>query len=182
MESLAVEWPTHYSPANSPVHVRNELSMPSAPEVVWAWLIRAKLWPEWYENSSNVRFLQGSPPDLALGTRFRWKTFGVTIESTVLEFVPGQRIAWDADGVGVDAYHAWVLHRTEQGCHVLTEETQHGWAARLQSLLRPARCTSITSYGWKAFEVRLPRGSRLRLERGRALFKESPMPQTLQRK
>ena len=113
--------------------------MQAAPEVIWAWLIRATRWPTWYENSAKVRFLQGNPPDLALGTRFRWKTFGVTIESTVLEFVPEERIAWDAQGVGVDAYHAWVLHRTAQGCHVLTEETQHGWLARAGDLLMPRR-------------------------------------------
>ena len=113
--------------------------MQAAPEVVWAWLIRATRWPTWYENSARVRFLEGDPPDLALGTRFRWKTFGVTIESTVLEFVPEEHIAWDAHGVGVDAYHAWVLHRTAQGCHVLTEETQHGWLARAGDLLMPRR-------------------------------------------
>jgi uncharacterized protein YndB with AHSA1/START domain len=117
----------------------NELAMPVAPEAVWACLIRAERWPEWYKNSANVKFLQGSPPDLAEGTRFRWKTFGVTIESTVLEFVPGERIAWDAHGLGVDAYHAWLLTRTAQGCHVLTEETQHGWLASAGNLLMPNR-------------------------------------------
>jgi hypothetical protein len=136
---VQVKWPPHYAPGNSPVHVRNELAMPVAPEVVWAWLIRAKRWPWWYKNSANVKFLQGRPPDLAPGTRFRWKTFGVTIESTVLEFVPGERIAWDAHSLGVDAYHAWVLQRTAQGCHVLTEETQRGWLARLGDLLMPRR-------------------------------------------
>jgi hypothetical protein len=139
METLAVEWPTHYAPGNSPVHVRNELTMPVAPEVVWAHLIRAVEWPCFYDNSDHVRFLEGSPPDLAKGTRFRWKTFGVTIESTVREFKRGERIAWDAQGLGVDAYHAWVLQRTPGGCHVLTEETQHGWLAWLGSKLMPHR-------------------------------------------
>ena len=73
--------------------LRNELEMASAPETVWAWLIRAQLWPTWYPNSANIVFLTGQPPDLAFGTRFRWKTFGVTIESTVLEFVPYERLS-----------------------------------------------------------------------------------------
>ena len=42
----------------------------------------------WYENAANVTFLEGHPPDLGPGVRFRWKTFGVTLESKVLEFVP----------------------------------------------------------------------------------------------
>lgn len=140
MESLEIRWPPHYAPANCPVHVRNELSMDVAPEAVWAWLVRAKLWPEWYRNSSDVEYLEGSDSqDLVIGTRFRWKTFGVTIESTVLELEPGRRIGWDAHGLGVDAYHAWALSRTERGCHLLTEETQHGWLARLGSRLMPNR-------------------------------------------
>lgn len=139
MESLEVQWPPHYTPGNCPVHVRNELAMDVAPETVWAWLVCARRWPEWYKNASDVQYLEGGSDDLAKGTRFRWKTFGVTIESTVLELVPGQRIGWDAHGLGVDAYHAWVLRRTALGCHLLTEETQHGWLARLGNLLMPNR-------------------------------------------
>jgi uncharacterized protein YndB with AHSA1/START domain len=135
-----VRWPDPYAPAVSPVHVRNELEMAASVEHVWAWLIRAKLWPAWYANSANVQFLQGTEPDLDAGTRFRWRTFGVTIESEVKEFLPKQRIAWDAHSFGVDAYHAWVLRETPQGgCHVLTEETQHGSLARLQKRVLPNR-------------------------------------------
>jgi len=107
--SNKILWPSRYDPANCPVHVRNELATASNPETVWAWLIRAQLWPTWYPNSANIQFLLGQPPDLALGTRFRWKTFGVTIESTVLEFKPYQRLAWDAHGNGLNGYHAWLI-------------------------------------------------------------------------
>ena len=124
-------WPSRYEPVNCSVHVRNEFAMASPPETVWAWLIRAKLWPTWYPNSANIQFLSGQSPDLALGTRFRWKTFGVTIESTVLEFMPYERLAWDAHSTGLDAYHAWLIQKTSQGCNVLMEETQRGWLARL---------------------------------------------------
>jgi hypothetical protein len=113
--------------------------MDAPPDVVWAWLIRAQLWPSWYVNAAHIRFLDGTPPDLSAGARFRWKTFGVSLESTVREFVPGERIAWDARGPGVDAYHAWVISATARGSHVLTEETQHGWLARLANFLMPWR-------------------------------------------
>ncbi len=113
------------------------LAIDSAQETVWAWLIRAQLWPIWYPNSANVKFLSGNPPDLALGTQFRWKTFGVTIESKVFEFVPYERLAWDAHGRGLNAYHAWLIQKTSQGCNVITEESQHGWLAKLGKTLRP---------------------------------------------
>jgi uncharacterized protein YndB with AHSA1/START domain len=135
----AIRWPDHYAPARCPIHVSNELAIAAPVESVWAWLVRAPLWPSWYPNSANVRFLDGAPPDLALGTRFRWKTFGVTIQSSVRELVPCERIAWDAHALGLDVYHAWLLQRTPEGCHVLTEETQHGWIARAGALLMPGR-------------------------------------------
>jgi hypothetical protein len=86
-----------------------------------------------------VRFISGPPPDLAVGTRFGWKTFGVHLESTVQEFVPPERLAWDARGRGVDAYHAWLLVRTAEGCNVVTAEVQRGWLARLQNMFLPSR-------------------------------------------
>jgi hypothetical protein len=134
-----IVWPNRYEPANCPVHVRNELAMTSKPEIVWEWLIRAKLWPTWYPNSANVQFLSGEPSDLGLNTRFRWRTFGVTLESTVLEFVPFERLGWDAHGRGFDGYHAWLITKTSEGCNVVTEETQRGFAARLQKVLAPKR-------------------------------------------
>ena len=138
-EKSKVHWPERYKPENCPVHIRNELDMAAAPEYVWAWLIRATLWPAWYSNSANVKIIHGPGPDLTEGTRFRWKTFGVTITSTVHEFVPGQRIAWDAHAPGLDVYHAWVLRPSSKGCHVLTEETQHGFIARMGGFFMPNR-------------------------------------------
>ena len=134
-----VQWPSHYEPSKCPVHVRNELAMAASQDRVWAWLTRVTLWPTWYINSANVQILEGSAQCLTKGTRFRWKTFGVTITSTVLEYIPEERIAWDAHAFGIDAYHAWVLQQSDQGCRVLTEETQHGWLARLGKLLMPKR-------------------------------------------
>jgi uncharacterized protein YndB with AHSA1/START domain len=126
-----IQWPKGFETENCSVHVHNELEITASPEVVWAWLIRAQLWPTWYPNSANIEFLFGQPPDLALGTKFRWKTFGITIESMVLEFVPDERISWDAHGTGLNAYHAWLIQKTVQGCHVITEENQGGVVAQL---------------------------------------------------
>lgn len=134
-----IRWPNHYEPSRCPVHVRNELDMAASPECVWAWLTRPTLWPDWYANSANVEILEGPGPDLKEGTLFRWKTFGITIESTVLECVPDERIAWEAHAFGIDVYHAWVLQPSAKGCLVVTEETQHGWLARLGTIFMPNR-------------------------------------------
>ena len=136
---LEVHWPEKYEPRNCPIHVRNELDMAAPPERVWAWLTRVTLWPAWYVNSANIEIIEGSRPDLEAGTRFRWKTFGVTITSTVVEYVADERIAWEAHAVGIDVYHAWVLQPSTNGCRVLTEETQYGFLARIAKLLMPNR-------------------------------------------
>jgi len=132
-----LHWPEQFHPSRAAIYVRNELSMSASQERIWSWLVRAELWPSWYPNSRNVRIEQGPRPDLTLGTRFRWRTFGVTIDSTVEEFAPHERIAWSARGLGVRAYHGWLIEKAVNGCHVVTEETQNGIVARLGALLMP---------------------------------------------
>lgn len=141
--SDSIRWPAEFAPEQCPVRVRNDLGMSVPADRVWAWLIRAALWPSWYPNAKNVCFLNDPPPDLMPGTRFRWWTFGVTITSRVREFIPGERIAWEAHARGVHVYHAWLIRATPEGCHVLTEETQRGLLPRLDALVRPARMGSL---------------------------------------
>ena len=137
---MEINWPEQFKPENTAVHVRNELLMPGVElEQVWAWLCRPGLWPTWYLNSSNVHIKNQTQPDLRLGTEFRWKTFGVTIDSPVLEFVRHERLAWDAHCNGMHAYHAWAFERRDAGVYVLTEETQNGWLTRLGALVMPGR-------------------------------------------
>jgi hypothetical protein len=131
-----IRWPDRYKPEETAVHARTELEMSVSPEAVWPWLVRAQLWPTWFPDFANV-VIEGGGPDLKPGSRFRWKTFGVTLDSKVEEFVEFERIAWSARSMGIDAYHAWLIERKPSGCHVLTEETQNGWVARLNNTLRP---------------------------------------------
>jgi hypothetical protein len=134
-----IRWPERYRPGNTPVHVVNELRSAAPVDALWAWLVRAALWPTWYENSSNVELIEGGGPDLEAGTVFRWRTFGVTVTSRVEEFAPRERIGWTARGIGVDAYHGWLFEPGAGGCRILTEETQHGWLARTGDLVLPRR-------------------------------------------
>jgi uncharacterized protein YndB with AHSA1/START domain len=142
-ESGKIKWPERYSPQVAPVHVRNSLKISAPAADVWAWLVRAERWPDWYPNAARVRILRGGGPELALGTEFRWRTFGVGIRSTVREFVPGRRIAWDGRSLGIDVYHAWLIEESADGCRVLTEETQHGAIARLGAWLIPTRMSDF---------------------------------------
>jgi uncharacterized protein YndB with AHSA1/START domain len=144
VDAPAIRWPERYEPAKSKVFVSNEIIVPAPVEQVWAWLIRAELWPRWYANSKDIHFLSHAGPDLRDRSRFRWKTFGVKVTSKVREFEPGRRLAWDAHGIGIEAWHGWVLtplHDADAfgSTHVLTEETQHGWLASLGKRFAPTR-------------------------------------------
>jgi hypothetical protein len=135
--SCSIRWPAEFEPTRSAVHVRNELEMQAAPEAVWAWLVRAARWPEWYPNSSNVQFADRLGPDLENGMVFWWRTFGVDLESKVCEFVPGERVSWNGRGSGVWVYHGFLIKKTPTGCKVLTEESQYGWRCWLGKIFIP---------------------------------------------
>jgi hypothetical protein len=131
--------------------------MAVAAPVAWAWLIRARDWPSWYSNSHDVK-LENDAHDLALGVTFRWRTFGVKLVSHVEEFVPGQRIAWNARGVGVWAYHAWLIRPAVAGCTVLTEETQYGFLARMGDILMPSRMHRLHQMWLEALRNKVQEG------------------------
>ncbi|GAA0331337.1 hypothetical protein GCM10009087_46890 [Sphingomonas oligophenolica] len=133
----AIRWPRGFEPAVSPVHVINRIDTATPPDIVWARLVHANGWPTIYANASHVKVEGGG--DLFAGARFTWKTFGIALESEVKEFVPETRIAWLATGIGVQAYHAWLITPTASGCTILTEETQHGLVARSGRLIFPNR-------------------------------------------
>ncbi len=122
-----MRWPEGAEPERSVVHARNELVISAPRERVWRWLVRAALWPEWYGNCGWLRFRNGDGPDLAPGTEFVWKTFGVRVKSRVIVFDPLNELGWNATAFGLTAFHGWELNALPGGAtRVITEETQRG--------------------------------------------------------
>jgi hypothetical protein len=62
-----IDWPEGYHPAEAPVFVHNHRRIAAPPGVVWAWLVRAPLWPAWYSNSHRVRLLAEDDPTVPGG-------------------------------------------------------------------------------------------------------------------
>jgi hypothetical protein len=121
-----MRWPKGMEPEHAAVHTRTEIRIPAEPARVWAWLCLAERWPEWYGNCSWLRFRSGDGPNLKLDTAFTWKTSGVRVRSTVIVFEPHREIGWNGTAFGLKSYHGWTINAAEGGCHVVTEETQHG--------------------------------------------------------
>jgi uncharacterized protein YndB with AHSA1/START domain len=133
VSDCAIHWPEDCRPEDSAWLAVNELQIPAEPERVFAWLRRPDLWPRYYWNARLVRNLGGPWPELQLGSRWRWLTFGVLITSEVVEIEKPIRLAWSARGIGSAGHHVWLLTPKDGGTFVHTEETQHGWAARLSA-------------------------------------------------
>ena len=134
----AISWPDEHTPERSAFHAVNELQMQAEPDVVWAWLSRPDLWPTYYSNARFIKHLGGPWPELELGSRFRWFSFGAFVTSEVVELEPSKRISWDAKVLGGRGYHGWVLRPASGGTYVRTEETQKGPGIQLvKSALRP---------------------------------------------
>ena len=127
-----IRWPQGHEPERSQLHAVNELQISSEPDRVFAWLRRPDLWPSYYRNSRFVRHLGGPWPEVELGSRFRWLTFGVIVHSEIVEFEPPVRLAWSAKELGASGHHGWLLEKRRGGrTFVRTEETQRGWSMRL---------------------------------------------------
>ncbi len=139
MSSEKINWPSKYHPDNCAVHVANAMDMDVSMEAAWDRLIHATQWPNWYSNATNVRIMDPQKKKLDLGVKFRWKTFGMTINCTVEEFLPFERLAWSSESFGMGVYHAWLLCDRPQGCHVITEETQNGFIPKIAASLMPGK-------------------------------------------
>jgi uncharacterized protein YndB with AHSA1/START domain len=134
----AIRWPEEHRPEVSSFLAVNENQIDADPERVWAWLGRPDLWPRYYSNARLVRHLDGPWPEIELGSRWRWLTFGVLVTSEIVEFEPHGRLAWSARELGARGHHAWLLEAREGGARVHTEETQRGWATTLVGpVMRP---------------------------------------------
>jgi hypothetical protein len=134
----AARWPEEARPERSPVYSRHEVAIAAPAAQVFAWLVRAERWPEWYDQCSRVAIIRGPRPDLGIGSHFRWAVLGVSVATTVEECEPPFRLAWSGTGLGAAAYHSWDIEPTATGCRVITEETQRGVVPSIaRVVLRP---------------------------------------------
>jgi hypothetical protein len=124
--SKDIHWPDGFHPELADLFAHNEIVIHASCEKVFANIADAQEWPSWYPNSHNVKVLNSPDGKLHKEARFSWDTFGHHIESRVHEFVPGSRIGWFGDGTGLNAYHTFLLLKTDEGCHIVTEEVVKG--------------------------------------------------------
>jgi uncharacterized protein YndB with AHSA1/START domain len=119
------DWPSGSEPGRCPVYVHNELTTDAPPAQVWAWLVRADLWPSWFAGASKVRYVAGGPT-LEVGARVSWRMLGASISVEVKRVEAGRQLDWEGGAAGVHAYHAWLLEPSGSGTRIVTDETERG--------------------------------------------------------
>src|SRR5688572_28978372 len=83
--AIEINWPDDMTPDVASFHAVNELQIDAPREHVWEWLRRPALWPSYYGNCWLVKHHGGPWPAAEAGTRFRWVTFGLVVQSEIVE-------------------------------------------------------------------------------------------------
>jgi Polyketide cyclase / dehydrase and lipid transport len=147
-----IHWPDEMTPKKADAFVHNQIFIKAPASVIWSNLVKAKDWPKWYSNSSDVKITEGS--ELGPKTQFTWSTLNFPIASRIDEFVPNERISWYGDGPGIRAYHTWLIVSKGDGCEVTTEETQVGPSAIKFNLAQPRAMYDAHDWWLSALKVR----------------------------
>src|SRR5215216_3433358 len=108
---------------NAPVIARDEILIDAPLESVWGLHTDISSWSEWLADI-DASTIEGP---LAVGTVFHWKTYGLSIESTIQEIDPPRRIVWSGPARGIMAIHVWTMTPSEENkVLVHTEESWDG--------------------------------------------------------
>jgi len=92
------------------------MQIAAPPAKVWELLIDAPSWPSWCPQIESVK----APGPLAIGTRFIWKSGGMTIHSEVHLLEPDRRLSWTGTASPARAIHVWELKATPDGGTLVT--------------------------------------------------------------
>lgn len=142
-------WPEAYLPGTTDNYVSNEIIVPDLTAAqVWPHINEPLRWPGYYGNAADIVFHDGPGPELRLGSRFRFTTFGFPVEAEVTEHeppAPGRpaRIAWRAwvdgdESSRLDVLHAWLFEELPgHRLRLLTQESQIGQLARQMAITAP---------------------------------------------
>lgn len=141
--SESINWPEEYAPVKAPFFVHNEIDIAASPATVWEILVAAETWPNWYEGAEEVEIQDPATDTLTSESIFTWKTMGLNFTSTIIEFDPPYRLGWESRKRSIKGYHAWLIVPTEDGCKLITDESQYGWLTFMQKSFVPNKLRKL---------------------------------------
>ncbi|MDH6260396.1 SRPBCC family protein [Bradyrhizobium sp. BR13661] len=149
-----IHWPDGFTPVKADLFAHNETVINAACEKVWSKIVDVRQWPDWYPNSKEVTLTDDAKLITSQG-KFRWRTFGIEVESSVREFVVNERLGWfgNVPGKAPEFYHTWLLKPEAGNCRVVTEEVgigagPAGFRATNESLLHRGHELWVVGLKW----------------------------------
>ena len=113
---------------NAVLKTVKEIEIHASLDSVWKTQTDIDSWAIWQPEISEAR-LNGS---LKIGTKFKWKSGGFTLNSTIEEIESNKVIGWSGSGFGASAIHIWEFSSLENGnTLVRTSESMDGWFVKL---------------------------------------------------
>ncbi len=136
----AIKWPKKWTSGETDKFVSNEVIVKSLDfDKVVQHLRDAADWEKYYENSGNIHMYNQDNTVLTTDTRFRFETFGFSVEAEVEEFELTDtvlRLAWRGWNIAegddyLEVYHAWLVEKLDgDRVRILTQESQSGVPAK----------------------------------------------------
>ena len=146
-------WPTSFDPSKSDFYVYNAIEIMAPPNVVWDILVKSSDWHLWYDGIQNIRFVESERHYLGKDVLVFWNSMGQSLNNTITEFVPYERLAWQFNENKIQGHHAWLIIPTKSGCRVITAESQTGRLAKLQSIFIPRKLMNQHDKWLKSLKV-----------------------------
>ncbi len=149
-----INWPAQYEPERATFFVHNQIDIAASPQTIWDVLIEAETWPAWYEGAFNVEVPDSPDGRLTPDASFTWKTMGFNFTSVMTEWEPPYRLAWESRRGAIQAYHAWLITPVDGGSRLVTDESQFGFLATMQSLFMPNKLRRLHNVWLAAIKER----------------------------
>ncbi|RCG17773.1 Shy6-polyketide cyclase [Sphaerisporangium album] len=128
------------------VVVRLDTLIDAPPSRVWDLHTDVNSWTSW---QADITAASAEGP-LAVGSVFRWSTFGLDIDSTVYAIEPGRRILWGGPAHGITGVHEWTFTERDGQTFVQTAESWDGEPVRAdRDGMRASLEASLTA--WLAY-------------------------------
>lgn len=136
--SEKITWPEGFKPSEADFFIHTEIDFKASPQVVWDIFIDAAKWPEWYKKAEGIELLNSPNGKLNPSSVFIWYPAG-KFTSTIKEFNPPYNIAWlgETDNNKMTIYNAWMIIPTEEGCKVVSNESQNGPKTKMEKIFAP---------------------------------------------
>jgi hypothetical protein len=117
----------------APLSTHKEIFVQASPEVVCKVHTAINDWSQWQPNIDMAKQEDG----LTVGSKFEWKSGGLTINSVIQILEPEQQIGWTGKSLGTNARHIWKFKAQDDGTLLTTEESMEGWLISILKLIMP---------------------------------------------